>query len=93
VRPNDGPDRQKGREEKIRDALRGGDQTLKGVQLSESAQRNRRGCAEMTGYRKAAVAPLRPLHWSISITVAATANAVTMSRSTSWAHGVVHGWT
>ena len=93
MRPNDGPDRQKGREEETRDALRGGDQTLKGVQPGESPQGKRRDRAGMTNYRKAAVAPMRPLPGLIGITVAGSVNAVTMSRSTSWAHGVVHGWT
>ena len=62
MRPNDGPDRQKGREEETRGTVRGGEQTLKGVQPSESAQRKRRNRAGMTNYRKAAVAPKRPLH-------------------------------
>jgi hypothetical protein len=93
VRPNDGPDRQKGREEETRGTVRGGEQTLLGVQPSESAQRKRRDRAGMTNCRKVAVAPMRPFHWPISITVADIVNAVTMSRSTSWAHGVVHGWT
>jgi hypothetical protein len=65
----------------------------RGVQPSESLQRKRRDRAGMTNYRKAAVALMRPLHWPISVTVAGTVNAVTMSWSTLWAHGVVHGWT
>ena len=65
----------------------------RGVQPSESLQRKRRDRAGMTNYRNAAVALMRPLHWPISITVAGTVNAVTMSWSTLWAHGVVHGWT